>query len=300
MMDDQKKAKINIFSFGKQNEIHELEKFQAHGVEIEIVDSFDDASVIILSTDVPDFNAVSMEAIHTNKKIYYLSSKPDEWNIENLLIKKSAKNIIGIGKNTVPELHKCLIKDYFNGQWGIDKVLDEDAMIHAEQIVHSKEVNATYEKLIDEFDLGGFFNSPKDYLRIIANELASNAFYHAQANDEVERQESIFLTKESAIEIKIGLDSNRIALSVKDNIGKLNFELIRSSIWRSFQEKKPLDTQRNKGAGLGLYMVYNYSNQLIFNILPKSKTEIISVIDLNKRFLNYKKTITSIHINEEG
>jgi sigma-B regulation protein RsbU (phosphoserine phosphatase) len=66
---------------------------------------------------------------------------------------------------------------------------------------------------------------------------------------------------------------------------------------RSFKEKSPLD--KKDGAGLGLYLTFLHSNQFIVNLRPGFRTEVICIIDKNKRYKQYKSRIRSFHFFEE-
>lgn len=229
--------------------------------------------------------------------VILISDEVDEENIKKYIYPFPLNHLIGRGPQMGEEIIKTLLKLKYNNIWGVEKYLNEDAKILSTEIYHSKDSQAAINELLSQIDTGDFFDTPKDYLAVIANELATNAFYHMQDSPTKDRTESIFVSPPRAVNLRIGIDKQRVALSVKDHSGTINRNLIAKSLERSYREKSP--KQRTPGAGLGLYLAFQHSNQLIFNCANERETEIIGIIEASKRFLHYKQRVTSFHFFEE-
>lgn len=229
--------------------------------------------------------------------VILISDQADEDNIAKYLYPFPLNHLIGRGPQMGEEIIKTLFKLQHSNIWGIEKYLNEDARILSTEIYHSKDAQTSINELLSQIETSDFFDTPKDYLSVIANELATNAFYHMQDSPTKDRTESIFVTPPMAVHLRVGIDKQRVAISVKDHSGTINRNLIAKSLERSFREKSP--RQRTPGAGLGLYLAYQHSNQLIFNCANERETEIIGIIEASKRFLHYKQRVTSFHFFEE-
>lgn len=231
------------------------------------------------------------------KKIIVISNVEDQLNIANLLYPTPLYHLVGHSSQLSNEICKTLLKIQEKNIWGIEKYLNEDALIKSVEIFHSKDTQAETNELLEQIDTSLYFESPKDYLSVIANELISNAFYHMQEAPTTDRTQSIFVSHPQAVELRVGIDQQRIALSVMDHSGTLTRDMVVKSLERSYRERTP--KQRTPGAGLGLYLAFQHSNQLIFNRAANKQTEIIAVIEASKRYLKYKQRVTSFHFFEE-
>jgi len=249
---------------------------------------------LVLVDNIDSDTIVLSESVETKPKIL-ISTKTDHENID-LLGVNNIPHLVGNDKNIREELKVTLQKIYTKNIWGIEKYLNEDAIIKSKVFHHSKEINDEIEQLIDSVDYSNFFNSPKDHLRLVLNELLLNSFFHQEDLENQDRKSSVFELSNS-IEAKIGIDRDKVLISVQDNIGSIDKEKIISNIKRGFDEKRP--KQDSPGAGLGLYLIYQNINQLIINKKCSEKSEFICVIEANKRYKKFKERVTSFHFFEE-
>lgn len=231
------------------------------------------------------------------QKVFVVSHNEDQLNIEDLLFPNPLFHLVGLSHQLPVEISKTIKKIQKKDLWGIEKYLDDGASIKSAEIFHSKDSQQKTNALLETIDTSLYFDSPKDYLSVVANELISNAFYHMQEVPTTDRTASIFVTGPQAIELKLGIDQHQIALSVLDHSGSLTRDMVVKSLERSYREKTP--RQRTPGAGLGLYLTFQHSNQLVFNRAAGKRTEIIAIIEASKRYLNYKQRVTSFHFFEE-
>jgi sigma-B regulation protein RsbU (phosphoserine phosphatase) len=83
-----------------------------------------------------------------------------------------------------------------------------------------------------------------------------------------------------------------------DCFGTLSWEKTVENLNRSFTEKT---VQHKKGgAGLGLYLSFSHANQFIINRKAGLRTEVLFIIEKNRRYKNYKERIKSFHFFEEA
>lgn len=256
-----------------------------------------------------EFDAAKCDIIISSHPEKYLDfmSKPNKYfilfceeNSINTLIETRDLpifHIIGKSEGQNYELKLILQKIYFKNYFGIEKYLREDAQIFSEEITHSKDINEKIEIIIDKLNYDDTFDSPKDNLRIVLNELATNAFFHQEDLIDTNRANSIFTSSNNSIILKAAKDSSSIIVYVKDNIGTIKRDQLINSIKRGYEEKTPRVGE--SGAGLGLYMVYENINQLHINKKNDHFCEFIGIIEVNKRYKKFKERVTSFHFFEE-
>lgn len=153
----------------------------------------------------------------------------------------------------------------------------------------SKEIKSSIDEILLNFDFSDQFNEQDDIIRLLANELLVNAFYH-QLGEDQDRLSEIIL--DTPVLLQLARNENSVLLRVEDTNGGFLYEKMLASLSRGFKDKTPL--QDTEGAGLGLYFVFKMTNQLILN-LKENGTEIICMFDLNKRYKEYMKRVSSLH-----
>lgn len=236
--------------------------------------------------------------------LYLLSDRSNEENVR-LLEKYKLKHIVGHNPDTYcTELISHLAKTEQGQIWGVQHYLESDAAIKVLSLSDSKFTNEMVKDALSHFDFKGYFNSPLEYLQVMANELISNSLYkgpnrrrESQGLTSPDRKTPVFLKGADMVQVTLAMDSKGVALSVQDSFGGLSYDILVASLKRSFEEKTPMD--KKDGAGLGLYLTFLHSNQFIVNFRENFRTEVICIIERNKRYKNYKERIRSFHFFQE-
>ncbi|WP_372655277.1 SpoIIE family protein phosphatase [Halobacteriovorax sp.] len=231
---------------------------------------------------------------------FYLSSKSDQENIEILMNNPKINHLVGANSANIVEELLLNINNYKRNM-SLGEYLDE-YRFHTTN-VHSKEDFDKINNLLGTLDVDGYFESPIDYLKIISNELLTNAIYHSGEGDvftersSMQRKSTPVLTDLESVDYTLAVGHENIAICVTDFTGKLSRDIIIENLERSFRERE--HQSKNGGAGLGLFLAFSYANQLIVRTTPGKCTEVICIIEKNKRFKMYKERITSFHYFEE-
>jgi sigma-B regulation protein RsbU (phosphoserine phosphatase) len=243
------------------------------------------------------------EAVNHNL-LYILSCGSDEENM--ILVEKHAiHHLVGWNEGVYSgEIIDHLKKTHEKKIWGLRPYTDPDADIKILSLSDSKYTNEMIQEALSHFDFQDYFSSPIDYIQVMANELISNSLYkgpnrkrHEQGLDSLDRKGPVFLKGSDLVQVTLGMDSRGVTLSVQDSFGGLSYELLMASLKRSFVEKTAMD--KKDGAGLGLYLTFLHSNQFIINYKENFRTEVICIIEKNKRYKNYKQRIRSFHFFQE-
>ncbi|MBT5094870.1 MAG: SpoIIE family protein phosphatase, partial [Halobacteriovoraceae bacterium] len=258
----------------------------------------DEANILIVDSSQLD-QKETLELIAKYKQnTIVISDKQDDENITNCIAGRQINHVIGSnGLQLQKELHRTLTKISTQKHWGLEQYMSQDDPLYLVEIKDSLNANEDIEALLDRVDMGNFFSSPKNFLLTISNEMVTNALFSSTNNQDTDRTGEIHLKTDQTITFKIGKFDNNLILSVTDNSGTLTKEIITNSLLRSAREKTP--EQKEGGAGLGMYMIYSFTNQLIFNIAPGKKTEVICIIEDTKRYKQFRNRITSFHYYED-
>jgi len=150
--------------------------------------------------------------------------------------------------------------------------------------IHSvDEKSVKIENFLKQHDFSEYFDSPANYLHFMALELVNNVIMHGES---------------SSVVLSFIKNKNYVAIQVKDQLGLLERKKIIDSIFRGYKDQAPRESGR--GAGLGLYLTYSQTNQFWIQRTPNVSTEIVCLIESNKRYKKYKERITSFHFIERG
>ncbi|MCY4523826.1 MAG: ATP-binding protein [Halobacteriovoraceae bacterium] len=230
------------------------------------------------------------------QKIILISNKKDEDNINLFLSQYPINHLVGFNsKAIIKEIYDTMLKCLTNPFWGIDRYLKANFLSQACRIKSSDEIETSVYKIIEQFNFSNTFKSSVDYLKLMANELITNAFFNT-IDGNADRRQKVITEKNKKIIFTMGKDKHHIIFSIQDDYGLLTRDTIIQCLTRSFREKTPL--KQKGGAGLGLYITFSYANQLIINSEKNKRTEVIIIIDCNRRYKKYKERITSLHFHE--
>ncbi len=125
-------------------------------------------------------------------------------------------------------------------------------------------------------------------LLTVAEELLTNALYNAPVDAagarrfaHLSRRDDVALAPHETIRVLLATDADRIALSVTDPFGSLLPETVPRYLGKCFQGSESQVDNKQGGAGLGLFFVYQSVSHLAVNIIARRQTEMIGMIDLS-------------------
>jgi sigma-B regulation protein RsbU (phosphoserine phosphatase) len=236
--------------------------------------------------------------------VNWIGRQDDSKHVEFILQHK-LNHLIGFDAQRTPyEISQLLNKFESNKLWGLTPYLEKGTSTDGFSLSESKREMVKIDDILKGQDWSDFFDSPIDYLTLVANELVSNALYNGpeekRSNKDypVDRKDPVFLKGSELVQVNLGIDSHTVGLSVMDCFGTLSWEKTVENLNRSFTEKT---VQHKKGgAGLGLYLAFSHANQFIINRKAGLRTEVVCIIEKNRRYKNYKERIKSFHFFEEA
>ena len=132
-------------------------------------------------------------------------------------------------------------------------------------------------------------------IELIMNELITNASFHAPSDHsdqtslrDTDRSAEIPFPQNKRPTAAYGIGENHLGISVSDCSGSLNQETFFSYVNRCFAEKS-IHEGNGQGAGMGLFLVYKSLDQMVINVAPGEKTEVIALIDRGTTLGELKK-----------
>jgi CheY-like chemotaxis protein/anti-sigma regulatory factor (Ser/Thr protein kinase) len=130
-------------------------------------------------------------------------------------------------------------------------------------------------------------------IKLVLDELITNAIYHAPATPEGTEKYPVFteITLEPGeyIDITCGYDQEKYGVSVTDRMGRLRKETVLHKIGRQITGKGLLDD-----SGRGIHMSRVFADRMIINVERNKKTEVVVLNYFSPTFRGYKP----LYVNE--
>lgn len=268
-----------------------LEDFAEHRKKAALQD---DITLVCVSFESERLVIDDPNARIENSAPYVISKLTNEENID--FLERNKINHL-IGHNTIDLSHEVKL---------VEKLESKNMFILEDYIDSSFKTNSW--KLISNVkikdvisDMSSIFSSDlseavkPEVLKLVSEELLSNAFYHSGGDgNPLVRGQEILLTPDKEVEFLCATNTDFVILSVKGPTRFSSREKVISSIKRGYKEKAPLLDEKN-GAGLGLYMIYENTNQFwVINAGPNCG-QIICVFEKFNRYKKARERVTSFH-----
>lgn len=174
---------------------------------------------------------------------------------------------------------KLYAKDIF----GLDKYISTwGVQINELTISNTAEKRSALRELRNYLKELDGYRSINDAVLWVADELLMNAMFNAPRDAEgkpkyVDTDRNwLELEDNEHVDLKFGCDGRHIALSVTDRFGSLDREVMLKYLNRCLGGSVDIE-EREAGAGLGLYIVFNSITQLAFNIQVGVATEVVAL-----------------------
>lgn len=140
----------------------------------------------------------------------------------------------------------------------------------------------------------GAFSELANIVSTVASEMIMNACFDAPISNgkpkyaHLPRTQDIILGEKEKVTVKFGFDRENFLVSVTDNFGALDRKTIVDNLERCAKRGADQIRHQSGGAGVGLYMLFRYSSQLDFHVIPGHRTEVVALVSLGKRLREYE------------
>lgn len=191
-------------------------------------------------------------------------------------------------ENTLGAVTKILTNRHF----GLEPHTGFGVEIRHERIKGSAERAELIDQLDQYLSDSGVRQAYRDQAKLVLEELLMNAIYDAPCDlasraplfNHLPRTEAVKLEPHQQGQFSFAFDGTRILISVRDPFGSLNSKTILKYLKNNYASApQEINAIEGKGgAGRGLHQIVEASNELIFNLSPGKKTEVISIIYTEK------------------
>lgn len=205
-------------------------------------------------------------------------------------------------KDWAEELLTTLRKITSANIFGLDQYISSEIQVIQNNLSHTKEMPAAISEVLDFIE--PLVKNPKfkHSIKLVLDELLSNAFYNAPIDEngqrlyqETSRDQPIALPEDKSIGLQYGYDGNHLILEIRDAFGSLDETKLVDTLIHYFNNDLKVQSGTT-GAGLGFSMVFRNTSRLIINIEKNKYTEIIAFLDINVRYREFQKQPASLNM----
>lgn len=137
----------------------------------------------------------------------------------------------------------------------------------------------------------------------VADELMMNAVFNAPRAEDgspkyahLDRRTQFDLEPREIVEFRYGCDGRNVVLSVADQYGALDRDIILRYLGSGLAREKGQLEPKPGGAGLGLHLVFNSITQLVFNMEVGRRTEVIAGFYVRSGFRGLRSSGQSLNV----
>jgi hypothetical protein len=163
-----------------------------------------------------------------------------------------------------------------------DKVLDQLER-YLERIGCNRRLIALARGVGDEFIMNAVYNAPVD---------ADGKPKYAS----LPRTQRVCLEPHEAALFRFACDGRYLGLSIRDNFGRLKRETVQAYLRKGFRKGEDQIDEKEGGAGLGIYYIFESLNHLVINIEPKKCSEMIGLMDISGNYRDFAERPKSLNI----
>jgi len=202
----------------------------------------------------------------------------------------------------VVTLQKLLRRDIFGldkyfSQWGIEPI----SMI-VRSTADKRDVLARAHEYTADLRIHPRF--VPQFLTVV-DESISNALYNGPCDDRgaprfahLPRQTTVSLSNDEEIIVTLRCDGTRIGVSVVDPFGTLTRDTVYDHLSKCFRRGRDQIDFDLGGAGIGLYVCFESLSHFVINISAGKRTEVIGLIDVRGKYLDYVSGGKSFNVFE--
>jgi len=258
------------------------------------------AEMLEVADFVKEHNIKTKIVLMTEEESKEYISKIKQYHfISNIVATKEDDRAFNI-KSISTTVSKMTTGDIF----GLEKYLNWGIEVKEFAVTNSKERQDINDQVISHLTELGIRSVVRTRCQIVIEELLMNAIYDAPVDkngtplhNSKSRTEAIVLTPDQSGKLRFATDGLYLAISVEDPFGVFKKDTIFKYLETNYfaEEGKEVIHEGKGGAGKGLFMITESADLVIYNVSPRSKTEVIVLFDLDP---SKEKKSTSLHYFE--
>ncbi len=236
--------------------------------------------------------------------VLVLTSTRDKKDLVDLFAHEVLTNLVAKNTDvTQNELVVTVQKIMRNEIFGLEKYLTWGIAPVEERITCSKDKEAVIGRLTDYLNAIGCNSRLVGLASGVGDEFLMNAVYNAPVDQAGRpkyasrpRSERVDLTREEVVRFRYACDGRTLAVSVEDNFGRLEKATVLSYLRKCFMKGGDQIDDKQGGAGLGLYYIFESLNSFIINVAAGKKTEMIGLMDISGTYREFAERPKSLNI----
>lgn len=213
------------------------------------------------------------------------------------------QNFISCMPSFLPsDLENVIHKLCGDHHFGLERYFPEGVVFHQVKVRDSKAKESYIDALLEPLS-PHLSSSAKARLGNILDEMMMNVLWDAPRDKEgkplynhVSRHTRIQLTPEQEGTVTVAHHEKTLGISCSDPFGAITLPKIIQYLNKCFYSDEQIGSE-GAGAGLGLYMIYNLSENFTINVIPGEKTEFILLFK-TRNALKKKERQKSFHYYE--
>jgi hypothetical protein len=239
--------------------------------------------------------------VSSGKHLYrQLLAGSSDLGLMNVLARKQAGWALPI--DFIVTLQKLTRPDIF----GIDRYLPRGTVEPLEMIVRSTADKREALERAQRY-VAALAVHPRlmHHLLTVIDEAVSNALYHGPCDEagrgrfaHLPREADLSLADGEQLAVTVRCDGERIGVSVADPFGSLTRGAIFDHLSKCFRGGRDRTELGPESAGIGLYLCFEALSHLVINLSPGRRTEVIGLIDVRDRYLDYVNMGKSFNVFE--
>ncbi|MCH2533017.1 MAG: cyclic nucleotide-binding domain-containing protein [Bdellovibrionales bacterium] len=276
------------------------------GVSLDVASNSDEAHKLLVNEKydvifVDSENLSLAELIHQsspNTQCVYVTSEPIDKYLGNLKKIQTKPHIISRDdddraftvKNFMTSITKLINKNIF----GLDKYFAWGTTFNELKVTNSSHRQQLIESMISYFQELGVRKSNLSRVQTVCEEMLMNAIYDAPVDkktgkskyNHLSRLETVELNPDEQSVLRFASDGLLMGVSVEDPFGGLTIDTLLTYLESCYVGEAGKLNQEKGGAGRGLHQIIENSDLVIFNVLPKKRTEVIALFHADLKTVN--------------
>ncbi len=207
----------------------------------------------------------------------------------------------------VEDLAVTLDKILMGQIFGLDRYFPPSARRWRTALKRSSERHGVLAHIVSTLEESGLQARFVEQLRLAADELLTNAFFNAPTDDKGERpyaathrSEEVVLPDDRGVEVEVATVGGQVGLLVADGYGSLSPSTIVGYLGKCLRAGADQVDEKDGGAGLGLFYVFEAVSHFVINVAPTTRTEMIGVLDASVRYREFASRPKSLNVFVEA
>lgn len=135
------------------------------------------------------------------------------------------------------------------------------------------------------------------------DELVTNALYNAPVDAagkarfaHLSRTNAVHLDAHEVVKVTFATDGSEMGISVTDPFGSLKVPTITQYLAKCLRRGSDLVDEKEGGAGLGLFYVFEAVSHFVVNLQAGTRTEMIGIVDVRGRYKDFVQRPKSFNV----